>query len=471
MAQAAPALALDVEGRPITKARSWRALIALCVGLFLTLMDQSLVAVSLPRIAEDLGGDLNQTIWVSAVYLLTFAVPLLATGRLGDHFGQRNVYLAGMAIFVLAALACALAPSMGWLIFFRALQGFGGSLINPQPLAIINRVFPYHRRGAAMGVWSAVAGSAGLFGPVLGGLIVGFADWRWVFAVYVPLGVISLLTVALWVPRMPTARDSRIDLGSAAYSLLAVLGVVFALQQGPELGWNMLIWGSLLAGLAILALFLRRQRQLGDRALMPLRLFRNRNFGNGVVAVFTLGFAVYPVQLPIMLYLQLELDLPAQQAALALVPMGLVSITFAPLAGRLTDRMRPGVLSVAGFTSLITALALLSFMFSRGFPLWWVLVPVMLLGLANALVWSPNSTITLRAVPADLVGAGSGVYNTSRQVGAVLGAAASGAAMQMLEPLGIGVATGVALLVPVAILVVGLMAVRNFRVDAVDGRA
>ncbi|MDR7329054.1 DHA2 family efflux MFS transporter permease subunit [Corynebacterium guangdongense] len=465
MAQQAPAHAADAAGRPITKRRAWRALFALCVGLFLTLMDQSLVAVSLPRIAEDLGGDLNQTIWVSAVYLLTFAVPLLVTGRLGDHFGQRTVYLVGMIVFVLAALACALAPSMEWLIVFRALQGFGGALINPQPLAIINRVFPYHRRGAAMGVWSAVAGSAGLFGPVLGGLLVGYAEWRWVFAVYVPLGVVSLITVALWVPRLPAARDSRIDLGSALYSLLAVLGVVFALQQGPELGWNVWIWGSLVAGLAVLALFLRRQRALGDRALMPLRLYRNRNFGNGVLAVFTLGFAVYPVQLPIMLYLQVQLDLPAEQAALALIPMGLVSIIFAPLAGRLTDRMKPGVLSRAGFGALITAMALFAFMFSRGLSLWWVLLPVVLLGLANALVWSPNSTITLRAVPTELAGAGSGVYNTSRQVGAVLGAAASGAVMQMFQPLGIGVATGVAMLVPVAGLVIGLLAVGNFTSD------
>lgn len=158
---------------PIVESRAWKALGALSVGLFLTLLDQSLVAVALPKIQEDLGASLNQAEWVSAVYLLTFAVPLLITGRLGDRYGQRNIYLAGMAVFTLAALACVFAPSIEWLIAARAVQGLGGSLLNPQPLSIIHKIFAHDRRGAATGVWSAVASSAGLFGPVIGGVLVG----------------------------------------------------------------------------------------------------------------------------------------------------------------------------------------------------------------------------------------------------------------------------------------------------------
>src|SRR5699024_6353579 len=138
-----------------------------------TLLDQSLIAVALPQLREDLDANVNQAVWVSAVYLLTFAVPLLVTGRLGDRFGQRNVYLVGMVIFTLAAAACAFAPTIEVLIAGRAIQGFGASLLNPQPLSVINRIFPRHRRGAAMGVWSAVASSSGLFGPVVGGLLAG----------------------------------------------------------------------------------------------------------------------------------------------------------------------------------------------------------------------------------------------------------------------------------------------------------
>ncbi|HZK32185.1 MAG TPA: DHA2 family efflux MFS transporter permease subunit [Corynebacterium sp.] len=443
---------------------SWRALLALCVGLFLTLMDQSFVAVALPQIRADLDASINEVFWVSAAYLLTFAVPLLVTGRLGDRYGQRRMYLIGMAVFTLGALACALAPSITWLIVFRAVQGFGGSLINPQPLAIINRIFPYARRGAAMGVWSAVAGSAGLFGPVLGGVIVGYLDWRWIFALYVPLGVLSLLSVAAFVPRLENAASS-IDVLSGLFSLLAVFGVVFALQQGPEVGWDVLIWVSLAAGLVILLAFIDRQRRLGDRALLPLELFRHHNFAYGSISVFTLGFAVYPVQLPIMLYLQGQLGLAPEVAALLLVPMGLFSVLLAPLAGRLTDVMKPGTLSKLGYASLIAAMVMFAAFMANGVSMWWMLLPICFLGTANALVWSPNSTISMRALPGRLSGAGSGVYNTSRQVGAVVGSAAVGAVMQMLEPLGIGVAAGVAMLLPVALLMVGFLAVANFRAD------
>ena len=219
----------DPQPNPqVDKQQAWRALIALCVGLFMTLLDQSLVAVALPRIREDLDASLNQVVWVSAVYLLAFAVPLLVTGRLGDRFGQRSVYLVGMALFTAAALACAFAPTIEWLIALRAVQGLGGSLLNPQPLSIITRIFPRARRGTAMGVWSAVASSAGLFGPVIGGVLVGTVGWRWVFAFYVPLGLVSLVLVARFVPRLPRSVG-HIDLLSVVVSLIAVLGVVVAL--------------------------------------------------------------------------------------------------------------------------------------------------------------------------------------------------------------------------------------------------
>src|SRR5699024_9615873 len=142
----------------------WKALGAQCVGQFITLIDQSLVAVALPRITQQFDASVNHAVWLSAVYLLTFAVPLLDHGRLGDRFGQRNVYVVGMAIFTAAAAACAFAPTIELLIMARAVQGFGASLLNPQPLSVINRIFPVTKRGAAMGVWSAVAASSGLFG-------------------------------------------------------------------------------------------------------------------------------------------------------------------------------------------------------------------------------------------------------------------------------------------------------------------
>lgn len=447
---------------PIAENRAWKALGALSVGLFLTLLDQSLVAVALPKIQEDLDVSLNQAVWVSAVYLLTFAVPLLITGRLGDRFGQRNVYLAGMTLFTAAAVACVFAPSIELLIFARAIQGLGGSLLNPQPLSIIHRIFAHDRRGAATGVWSAVASSAGLFGPVLGGVLVGWISWRAVFMVYVPLGLISIFMVARYVPKLPTGT-SKIDWLSGLVSLIAVLGVVVALQQGPELGWDLWIWISLAIGLLAAALFVWMQRH-SFAPLMPLRLFETRNFSLGAFAVFSLGFTVYSVNLPIMLYLQTGQGLSSQVAGLFLVPMGVISVIMSPIIGGVVDKVAPGTISKIGFGSLILAMALFTIMMFQDATPAWLLIPIVFFGIATAMSFAPNSAISLRDVPSDLVGSASGFYNTSRQVGAVLGAATLGAVMQMgVGTVSFEIAMALAIATTLVPLICGFLAVSQFK--------
>lgn len=446
----------------ISKPAAYRALAALCVGLFLTLIDQSMVAVALPAIAEDLGASTNQMIWVVAAYLLTFAVPLLVTGRLGDRFGQRRMYIIGMIIFVVAAGACAFAPSIEALIALRAIQGFGGAILNPQPLAVINRIFPRSSRGTALGYWSAVAGSAGLFGPALGGVLVDAGGWRWVFAVYIPVGVLSIAMVAMFVPRLPHTT-AVIDLWSALISLVAVAGVTVAFQQGPEWDWGWPVWVALIVGALAFVALIRRQASRGPNALIPLKLFNVHNFSRGIVAVFTLGVAVYTVQLPLMQYLQVGKGMDGTAAGLMLIPMGILSVIFAPIAGRLTDRMAPGRVSQIGFTTMITAMVLFGAFMIAGASQWWMILPISLLGIANGLCWSPNSAISMRDLPSDVMGAGSGVYNTSRQVGAVIGQSAMGAVMQMTVAYGVGFGMGLSMFVPVAVLLVGLVAVSQFR--------
>lgn len=453
---------------PVPERQAWLALTALCAGLFITLMDQALVAVALPSIREDLGASINETVWVVAVYLLAFAAPLLVSGRLGDRFGQRNVYLAGMAVFTVAATAAAFAPTVELLIAARAVQGLGASLLNPQPLSIIHRVFAYNRRGAAMGMWSAVASSSGLFGPILGGLIVGTAGWRWVFALYIPFGLLAFVLVALLVPRLPTGAG-RIDLVSAVVAVVAVLAVTLTLQQGPDLGWPLWLWAVFVAGLAASAVFVWlqfRARRLGVDALVPPALFAYRNFALGTFSVFTLGFAVYSMNIPIMLYLQTVQGLSAQVAGLMMIPTAVVSLVAAPFVGRLADRTAPGVVSTTGFVSMISAMLLFAAMMTRQAPAPWLLVPLVLMGAANAMCWAANSAVSMRSLPSDLVGAGSGVYNTSRQVGAVVGAAALGAVMQVgIAVTDFATAMGLTLVLPAALLVAGALAVMRFRPD------
>lgn len=454
---------------PVPERQAWLALTALCAGLFITLMDQALVAVALPSIREDLGASINQTVWVVAVYLLAFAAPLLVSGRLGDRFGQRDVYLAGMAVFTVAATAAAFAPTIELLIVARAVQGLGASLLNPQPLSIIHRVFAWNRRGAAMGMWSAVASSSGLIGPVLGGLVVGTAGWRWVFALYIPFGILAVVLVALFVPRLPTGTG-RIDPVSAVLAMTAVLAVTLTLQQGPDLGWPLWLWAVCAAGLAASVVFVRlqfRARRLGVDALVPPALFAHRNFALGSFSVFTLGFAVYSMNIPIMLYLQTAQGMSAQSAGLMLIPTAVVSLALAPYVGRLTDRTAPGVVSTSGFVSMTSAMLLFAGMMAWQVPVPWLLVPLVLMGAANAMCWAANSAVSMRGLPSDLVGAGSGVYNTSRQVGAVVGAAALGAVMQVgMATTDLPTAMGVTLVLPAALLVAGGLAVARFHPDS-----
>ncbi|KAB1643397.1 DHA2 family efflux MFS transporter permease subunit [Gulosibacter chungangensis] len=459
------------EAPIIPKRQAWRALTALCIGLFTTMVDQSLVAVAIPHIREDLDASVNQVVWVSAIYLLMFAAPLLVTGRLGDRFGQRNIYAIGLALFVASALTCFFAPTIEMLIVVRAVQGLGASLMNPQPFSVINQIFPKHRRGAAMGVWSAVAGSSGLIGPVLGGVIVGTAGWRWVFLLYVPLGLLALVMTLRWVPKLPTAV-ARIDLTSVVISIVAVFAVVFTLQQGPETGWPVWIWGVLALGLIAAVVFVllqRRASRLQLPALMPLELFSIRNFTLGAISVTTLGFTVYSIQLPIMLHLQSGAGLSSQLAGLLIMPMAIVSISLAPIVGRLADKLRPGIVSMIGFSSLITAMVLFASLMRPGIAPWWLLIPIVLLGASNALCWSSNSTISMRGLPRHLIGAGSGFYNTARQVGAAIGSASLGAVMQVgAQTTDISSAMGNAMLLPIGVLLIGLIAVSQFRSDLPD---
>lgn len=268
--------------------------------------------------------------------------------------------------------------------------------------------------------------------------------------------------VARYVPKLPTGT-SKIDWLSGAVSLVAVLGVVLALQQGPELGWGTLIWVSLAVGIAAAVLFIWMQTR-SKAPLMPLRIFKTRNFAIGAFSIFSLGFTVYSVNLPIMLYLQTAQGMSSQLAGLMLVPMGIISVVMSPVIGRLVDRLAPGMISKIGFGALIFSMALMAvFMISNLSP-WWLLIPIILFGSSNAMSFAPNSAIALRDVPQDLVGSASGFYNTSRQVGAVLGAATLGAVMQIgVGTVSFGVAMGAAILVTLVPLIFGFLAVTQFR--------
>ncbi|CAL8980134.1 Multidrug resistance protein Stp [Propionicimonas sp. T2.31MG-18] len=415
--------------------RPWPALWALVVGFFMILVDTTIVSVANPRIMQGLDADINSVIWVTSAYLLAYAVPLLVTGRLGDRFGPKRIYLIGLVVFTVSSAWCGLAGSIEMLIAARAVQGLGAALLTPQTMAVITRTFPPHDRGRAMSLWGATAAVATLVGPVLGGLLVDSLGWEWIFFVNVPVGIVGFLLAWRLVPTLET-HSHQFDIPGVVLWAIGMSCLVFGIQEGETFDWGTIwgpvnVWSLIGLGVAVLGVFLWWQRRGRGEPLLPLRLFSDRNFSLGNAAIAMVGIAVTSNALPLVFYYQLVLGFTPTRAALQLVPMALFSGVLAPVVGRLVDRVHPRYLATAGLLMMAASMLWYAVWLVPDESLWWrLLFPSALMGIGSAFTWSPiGTTTTYNLAPAD-AGAGSGVYNSVRQVGSVLGSAAIAALIQ-----------------------------------------
>ncbi|HXA11620.1 MAG TPA: MFS transporter, partial [Mycobacterium sp.] len=406
----------------------WRALWAMMVGFFMILVDSTIVAVANPRIMEKLDTDYNAVIWVTSAYLLAYAVPLLVAGRLGDRFGPKNLYLIGLAIFTAASLWCGLSGSIGMLITARVVQGLGAGLLTPQTLSTITRIFPADRRGVAMSVWGATAGVATLVGPLAGGLLVDSLGWQWIFFVNVPIGIVGIALAVRLVPVLPTDQH-RFDIMGVLLSGVAMFLIVFGLQEGQSHHWSLWIWATIAGGLAMMGAFVYWQRVNKNEPLIPLRVFSDRDFSLSNAAIAVMGFVVVAMVLPLMFYLQAVCGLSPTRSALVMAPTAVAAGLLAPAVGRIVDRSHPGPIVGFGFATLASALTWLSIEMTPTTPMWRLVLPFAAMGVGMAFIWAPLAATATRDLPPDLAGAGSGVYNTTRQVGSVLGSASMAAFM------------------------------------------
>ncbi|MCF6376137.1 DHA2 family efflux MFS transporter permease subunit [Nocardioides KLBMP 9356] len=394
------------------------------------LVDMTIVSVATPAILETYaphGATVNDVIWVTSAYLLAYAVPILITGRLGDRIGPKRMYLGGLVVFTVASLWCglsfALSTSIWMLVAARVLQGFGAAAVAPQTMAVITRIFPRESRGSAMSLWGATAGVATLVGPLLGGVLVDAAGWEWIFFINIPIGVVGLWLAWRLVPDLGVHEHSFDWLG-VALSGVALLLLVFGIQEGHALDWNGTIIAMILGGLVVGAVFVWWQAKNTREPLMPLPLFRDRNFSLANVAIASVGFVFASMGFPLMLWAQLVRGDSPTQAGLLFAPMAVMSIVLAPLAGKLTDRVHPRILAGAGLAGVAVSLVLLASAIGPDTPLWQVLGAMALLGIGSSFVWAPLTTTANRNLPLHQAGAGSGIYNANRQVGSVVGAAA-----------------------------------------------
>nr|WP_258367598.1 DHA2 family efflux MFS transporter permease subunit [Curtobacterium sp. MCBD17_008] len=414
--------------------KPWPALWALVVSFFMILVDSTIVSVATPTISQALDADINAVIWVTSAYLLAYAVPLLITGRLGDRFGPKVLYQVGLVVFTLASLWCGLAGSIEVLILARVVQGLGAAMMTPQTMAVITRIFPPQNRGAAMGLWGAVAGVASLVGPILGGLLVDGFGWEWIFFVNVPVGVVAFVLAQKFVPSFATNRH-RFDLLGVVLSAVGLFLLVFGIQEGETYDWGTItgpisVWSLIIAGIVVLAAFVVWQGVQKGEPLLPLGLFTDRNFTLANIAITAVGVAIASFALPIMLWAQDVLRFSPTQAALLLVPQAVLSAALAPYVGKRLNIWSPRWVASFGLACFSGGLFWFGALIAANADWGWVLLPSALLGLANACMWGPLSVSATRNLPPRLAGAGSGVYNTTRQIGAVLGSAGIAALME-----------------------------------------
>ena len=343
-----------------TMAKPWPALWTLVIGFFMILVDSTIVSVATPAIQKGLDADINAVVWVTSAYLLAYAVPLLITGRLGDRFGPKYIYLTGLVIFTLASLWCGFAGDINTLIIARVVQGLGAALMTPQTMAVITRIFPATSRGQAMALWGAVAGIATLVGPILGGVLVDGFGWEWIFFVNVPIGIIAFILALKFVPVLKT-HEHKFDILGVVLSAIALFCIVFGIQEGETYNWGTItgiitVWGLIIFGIVMLGVFIVWQMVNKGEPLLPLKVFRDRNFSLANVAITVMGFVITGMVLPFMLYAQDVRGLTPTEAALMLVPMAVFTGGLSPVVGRLVDRVHPRILTLFGFVALSGAL-------------------------------------------------------------------------------------------------------------------
>jgi EmrB/QacA subfamily drug resistance transporter len=413
----------------------WLVLVVLTTGFFMIMLDTTIVNVAIPAMSAGLNTTLDQILWVLNSYILVYAVLLITAGRLGDLYGQRTLFAIGLAIFTVASALCGFAQDANQLIVARILQGVGGALLTPQTLAMLTSLFPPERRGAAFGIWAGVAGLATLAGPTLGGAIVTYIDWRWIFFVNVPIGIAALVATFAIIPDLRPGRRHGWDIVGVILATGGLFGVIFGLIEGERFNWGEI--GSYVitipeiigAGALMLVLFVIWERYQAE-PLVPLSLFENRNFAVTNWIAAAIAFGMMSLFLPIVIYLQSVRDFSALTAGLTLAPMSLTSMVVAPFAGRLADRIGGKYILMTGI--FVFAIGFGTLTYVAGPDSTWInfLVPAIVAGAGMGMTFAPMTTVAMRNISPRMAGAASGVLNTTRQVGAAVGSAIVGALLQ-----------------------------------------
>ena len=397
-----------------------------CLSLFIVGMDATIVNVALPSIGRSFHAPVSGLQWTIDAYLLVIASLLMLSGSVADRVGRRRIFQIGLALFTLGSLACSLAPSLGWLIAFRALQAVGGSMLNPVAMAIVTNTFTDPReRAKAIGFWGSVFGLSVALGPVIGGVLVNSVGWRGVFWVNIPIGIAAIALTARYVPESRAATRRSLDPFGQVLVLLALGTVSYGIIEGPDLGWaSAPIVACFAVAVAAIAVLLAWSRRVAE-PLLDLRFFRSLPFSGAAVTAVTGMTAFAGFLFLITLYLQEVRGYSALAAGLYLVPMAVLMACFAPLCGRVIAAHGTRVPLVIAGTGITAGGVLLVFLTATS-PAWYILLCCAVLGAGMGWLNAPITNNAVAGMPRARAGTAAGIASTGRQVGNSLGVAIVG---------------------------------------------
>jgi EmrB/QacA subfamily drug resistance transporter len=414
---------VDPRRVPLTSPAA-RWLIATAVlGSGIALLDGTVVNVALPTIGRELGIGLSGQQWILDGYLLTLSALLLAGGAAGDRYGQRRVFIMGLVVFTAASLACGLSPTAGWLIGARSAQGVGAAALVPSSLALIDAGIAEKDRGRAVGVWAGMSGVTTALGPFLGGWLVDAASWRWVFFLNIPLAAAAIWTAVRHVPESRGSTASgRPDILGAAAVTLGLAGITYALIEAPDRGTTRMPAIAATVGAAALVTFVLIEKR-GDTPLLPLELFRSRQFTGANITTLAVYAAIGGTLFLLALQLQQSLHYSALAAGLATLPMTVIMLIGSPLAGTLAERTGPRLPMTVGPLIAAAGLVLMARVVPGSSYLHAVLPAVVVFGVGLAITVAPLTAAVLAAVAENYAGTASGVNNAIARLAGLLAVA------------------------------------------------
>ena len=446
--------AADTGPEEVDLPHKWAALWVLALGLGMIVLDGTIVGVALPTIIASLDLDLTEAQWINSIYSVVFAALLLSSGRVGDRLGRKRLFVAGTTTFVIGSILAALSGSATPLLLARVVQGVGGAMVLPATLSTVNAVFRGKDRAAAFGVWGATMSGAAALGPLLGGWLAGSFSWEWIFWVNVPVGVAVVVATVLLVPDTKGGVTARgLDVDGFQLSALGIGAVVFAIIEGPSMGWwaptrdaTMLFWtwpasapvspvpviGLLgLAAIGLFVLWERHRARVRRSALLDLSLFALPRFSWGNVTAATVAVGEFALIFALPLYLVSARGLGTMASGLVLAAMALGAFLAGAQARHLAARIGPPAVVVLGLVLEVVGIAVMALLLAPTVSVWLMTIPLVVYGLGLGLASAQLTSLVLADVPTAQSGQGSATQSTVRQVGMAIGTAVAGALLSM----------------------------------------